>query len=160
MTSPTVSHMSGDGFTPSRGARRQYLSGGKLRWIRRCSLGRGYHVFHTTWRREYGIGHVIWCYGQASQVQLLHSSSPPFLASLSHFMYSVPAVFVGFFLRAFPDFPAGYRMFPCLWAPIVNTQSARHFPSTIVWTSLYLFIALVSLAWPVLYAQVGVGSFV
>ena len=41
---------------------------------------------------------------------------------------------------------------------MVNTQSARHFPSTVVWTSP-VFSALASLAWPVLYAQVGVGSF-
>ena len=42
----------------------------------------------------------------------------------------------------------------------MNTQSARHSPSTVVRISLYLFIALASLAWLVLYAQVGAtGSF-
>ena len=67
-------------------------------------------VFHTTWRREYGIRHVIWCCGQASQVQLLHSSSP---ASLSHFKYSVPAVFLRVFSYGVSQvFPLGIGCSP------------------------------------------------
>ena len=99
------------------------------------------HLYHTRrltfspllGRREYAIGHALWCCGQALQVQLLHSSSPSPPVSPSNpnpaiSLHFVLAIFLRFFLRGFPGFPAGYRIFPCLWAPTVNTQSARQCP--------------------------------
>ena len=91
--------------------------------------GRGCRVLYTAGRKEHGTGHAIWWFNSCilfffpSFYRLILAALAPCPSGSSY----------GVFPTRFPGFPVGYRMFSCLWAPTVNTQSARHFP-------LYVFL--------------------
>ena len=119
--------MPGDGFTPSRDARRQYtyLPGGGqdepgvLAWVEATTVS----------TLPGGSMALDMLYSAGGRLSRFNSCNPPFfpplsLSSTSHLLHFVLVVFLRVYPTGFLGVSRWYKMFLCLWAHMVNTQSA------------------------------------